>query len=304
MNNKKFSDIVDNVGTDVQDTSSAFETITKRYINQRYFTILRSINWEVLNPAYTFTTTAGTQTQALPEDFGKELYALDTTNGTELAKGDLSELVRAYPDDLTASGTVQRYAIYEDAVQAQPTTAAVASIVSSSASDTTQTVFVRGIATTYEVTEEITLTGTSAATGSVVFSRIKGISKSAATTGAITVSCNSQTMAILPPTINESRYKVMFLHYNPVANITIKMPYIISPAPMSDDDDYPVLDVADLIEIGAKADAWRYKRQFQKAQDMELLFERELQRYIWEKENDPNKITQFTPTTYDKSSLY
>ena len=304
MNNKKFSAIVDNVGTDVQDTSSAFETISKRYINQRYFSILRSINWEVINPAFSFDTTAGTQTQALPEDFGKELYARDTTNGVELAKGDLSELVRAYPSALTTSGTVGRYAIYQDAVQAQPTTAAVVSIVSSSASDTTPTVFVRGIVSSYEVTEEITLTGTTAATGSLSFSSIKGISKSGTTVGAVTVSCNSQTMAVLPPTIHESRYKIMFLHYNPSAVITIKMPYIISPAPMSDDDDYPVLDVADLIEIGAKADAWRYKRQFQKAQDMEILFEKELQRFIWEKENDPNRVTQFMPTIYDKSKLY
>ena len=304
MNNKKLSDMIDAVGTDVQDTSSAFETITKRYINKRYFTILRSINWEVINPAFYFDTTAGTQTQALPEDFGKELYARDITNGVELAKGDLSELVRAYPSALTTSGTVGRYAIYQDAVQAQPTTAAVVSIVSSSASDTTPTVFVRGIVSSYEVTEEITLTGTTAATGSLSFSSIKGISKSGTTVGAVTVSCNSQTMAVLPPTIHESRYKIMFLHYNPSAVITIKMPYIISPAPMSDDDDYPVLDVADLIEIGAKADAWRYKRQFQKAQDMEILFEKELQRFIWEKENDPNRVTQFTPTIYDKSKLY
>ena len=304
MNNKKFSAIVDNVGTDVGDTSSAFETISKRYINQRYFSILRSINWEVINPAFSFDTMAGTQTQALPEDFGKELYARDITNGVELAKGDLSELVRAYPSALTTSGTVGRYAIYQDAVQAQPTTAAVVSIVSSSASDTTPTVFVRGIVSSYEVTEEITLTGTTAATGSLSFSSIKGISKSGTTVGAVTVSCNSQTMAVLPPTIHESRYKIMFLHYNPSAVITIKMPYIISPAPMSDDDDYPVLDVADLIEIGAKADAWRYKRQFQKAQDMEILFEKELQRFIWEKENDPNRVTQFMPTIYDKSKLY
>lgn len=304
MNNKKFSDIYANVGTDVQDTSTAFQTITKRYINQRYFTILRTVNWEVINSAFSFSTTAGTQTQALPEDFGKELYARDTTNGVELAKGDLSELVRAYPDGLTTSGTVERYAIYTDAVQAQPTSAAVVSIVSSSASDTTPTVFVRGIVSSYEATEEITLNGVTAATSSASFSSIKGISKSGTTVGAVTVSCNSQTMAVLPPTIHESRYKVMFLHYNPSAVITIAMPYIISPAPMSDDDDYPVLDVADLIEIGAKADAWRYKRQFQKAQDMEGLFERELQRFIWEKENDVNRVYQFTPTIYDKSSLY
>lgn len=304
MANKRLSEIIDAVGTDVQDTSSAFETISKRYINQRYFTILRAINWEVISPAYSFNTVAGTQTKALPEDFGKELYALDTTNGTELAKGSLADLVTAYPDDLTASGTVERYAMYEDAVQAQPTSAAVASIVSSSASDTAVTVFVRGIATTYEVTEEITLTGTTAATGSILFSSIKGVSKSGTSVGAVTVSCNSQTMAVLPPTIHESRYKIMFLHYNPSAVITIKLPYIIKPRPMSDDDDYPVVDVADLIEIGAKADAWRYKRQFAKAQDMEILFEKELQRYIWEKENDPNQVIQFNPTVFNKNSLY
>jgi len=280
------------------------ETINKRYINKRYFQILRAINWEVLNPAYTFNTVSGTQTYALPEDFGKELYALDTTSGVELSRVPWGRLAMSYASELTTAGDVKRYAIYEDAVQAQPTTAAVASITSSSASDTTQTILVRGIVSTYETVEEITLTGITAATGSLSFSRIKGISKSASTTGAITVTCNSQTMAILPPTINVSRYKIMFLHYKPSAVLAIKMPYYIAPMPLSDDDDYPVVDVADLIEIGAKADAWRYKRQFAKAGDMEALFERELQRFIWEKENQPNEITQFIPTTYNRNSLY
>lgn len=304
MANKRYSEIVDAVGADVQDTSSAFETITKRYINKRYFQILRDMNWQVINPAYSFTTTSGTQTQALPEDFGKELYALDSTNGTELARGSYSEIVRSYPDDLTSSGTVERYCIYEDAVKEQPTSAGTVTVVSSSASDTTEKVLIRGEVSTYETTEQITLTGKTNATGSLSFSRIKGISKDGNTTGYITVTCNSQTVAILPPKINDSRYKIMFLHYKPSATLTIKMPYIIKPFPLVEDDDYPVVDIADLIEIGAKADAWRYKRQFAKAREMEGLFERELQRYIWDKENQPNQVHQFTPTTYDKDDLY
>ena len=304
MANKDFTTIKSNIGTDVQDTSSAFDTILGRYVNERYFRILRSINWEVINSVYSFPTVAGTQIYTLPEDFGKELYALDTTNGTELASDSFGNLVRAYPDDLTSSGTVKQFVIYGDAVKVQPTSAGTVTVVSSDASDTTQKVLIRGEVSNYETTEQLTLNGTTNVTGTLSFSRIKGISKDGNTTGKITVTCNSQTMAILPPKVNESRYKLIFLHYNPSTVITIKMPYIIKPLPLVENNDYPVVDIADLIEIGARADAWRYKRQFAKATDLEVLFERELQRFIWDKENKPNEIYQFMPQTFNKNGLY
>ena len=51
------------------------------------------------------------------------------------------------------------------------------------------------------------------------------------------------------------------------------MPYHIKPLPLLSDNDYPIIDIADLLEIGAKADGWKYKRQFAKSREMEGQFD-------------------------------
>jgi hypothetical protein len=304
--NKDFLTIVGNCGARVQDTSSAFATIIKAFVNQRYFKVLRAINWQNINYAYTFDTVASTQDYVLPDDFSKEVSARDTTNGTELSPVDFEELVRYYPDAVADAGTVERYVILEDTVKAQPTSASTISVVSSSASDTTQTILIRGISSGVETSESVTLTGTTPAVSTNSYTRVKAISKSAVTVGKITLTSNSSavSIAVMAPKVKESRYKLIKLHYVPSSVITVSLPYITKPLPLTEDNDYPVLDIADLIEIGAEADAWRYKRQNAKAQAMEVLFATELQNYIWDKENQPNKITQFSPTTFDKNQLF
>jgi len=304
--NKTFSEITDNVQAEVQDTSSAFDTIVRKYVNARYFQILRAINWDAIRTDYTLTTTSGTQEYALPDDFGKELHVRDTTNGEELAYADLQKILTDYPDSFTDAGTVARYYILEDSVQAQPTSASVIAVVSSSANDTTQTVLIRGIVSGVETSESVTLTGTTPVNTTNTFTRVKAVSKSGNTTGKITLTSNSSavTIAILASKVNTYYCKKIGFHYVPSSSLVIAVPYHIQPLPMTEDYDYPIIDIADLIELGAKADAWRYKKQGAKANDSETRFAIELQGYIWNKENQPNRVTQFIPVTYDKDLLY
>ena len=301
--NKTFSTLKTNIANEIQDTSTSMKSIIGNYINRRYFQILRAINWKNIRDDYSFSTIAGTQDYILPDDFGKEIYVLDSTNGSELSKVDLQDLVREYPSGISSTGTVKRYVILEDTVQSQPSSASTITVVSSSASDTTQTVLIRGISSNVEITESVTLTGTTNATTTNSFSRIKAISKSANTVGKITVTAGSTTIAVLAPKVLESRYKKIRLHYVPTQALTIKMPYIIKPLSLIEDDDYPIIDIADLIEIGATADAWRYKRQFVKAQSYEALFQAQLADYVWDKVNQPNEIIQFRPEVFDRDLL-
>lgn len=303
MANKSFTVIKGNVGAEVQDTSSAFATIIGKLVNRRYFQILRSINWQNINDTYTFNTVAGTQRYALPDDFGKEINCSDTTNDIELTKMELAKLRETYAD-ISDSGTVERYCVIEDCVQEQPSSSSYLAIKSSSASDTTQTVLIRGLASGAEYYETVTLTGTTNATSANPYTRIKGISKSAATAGQITVVSNAgaKTQAFIPQETLSTNYKIALLHYIPSSVYTISMPYITNPMPLSQDYDYPVLDIGDLIEIGALADAWRYKRQFSKAQTMEVLFNMQLQDYIFSKENQPNMINQMIPEIFDRDN--
>jgi hypothetical protein len=292
------------VANEVMDTSDNFKSIIKEYINARYFQILRAINWQCIRKDYTFDTTASQQEYVLPDDFGKEIQVVDKTNGRELIKTDLQKLITDFPDAYEDSGSVERYYILEDTVQNQPTSASVLSIVSSSNSDTTQTILIRGIVDGVETTESVTLNGTTSVSTTNEFSRVKAISKSGNTNGYITISAGSITIGVLAPKILEGRYKKIGLHYVPTTSLTIGVPYIIKPLPLTEDYDYPIIDIADLIETGAKADAWRYKRQFAKANVFEVKFNSELAEYVWEKENDPNRVIQFMPVTFNKDNLY
>lgn len=304
--NKNLDTIVTNVSNELQDTSTSFKTIIKNYINKRYFQVLRAINWQNINSSYSFSTVSGTQEYVLPDDFGKEIIVVDKTLGNEIVKTDLQKLIMDFPDTYQTSGSVSLYYLRIDTVKAQPTAASVVSLVSSSASDTTQTVLVRGIVSNAETSEEVSLNGTSAVTTTASFTRIKGISKSANTSGIITATTNSGvvSVAVLSPKVLESRYKIIGFYYVPSSVATIGVPYIIKPLPLTEDEDYPVIDIGDLIETGAIADALRFKRQYAKANVFESLFITSMSEFIWDESNDPNKVIQFTPVTFNRDNLY
>jgi hypothetical protein len=301
MSHKSYLDLVNNVGSNIQDTSSAMEAISKRYINEIYFDILRRINWDGANYDYSFS--ASTQDNILPSDFGKEIAVVDSTNSRVLTRTNVGLEFDVNASGLTSSGTAERYAILESPTRVQPTTAGVISVVSSSAADATQTVVIRGVVGSVEVVESITLTGTTPAVSTGSFSRIRGISKSAVSTGYVTVTTGTQTLAILAPETREHLIKIMRLYDAPASAVTIKCPYNIKPQPMINNNDYPIIDIADLIELGATYRAWQYKRQMAKAIDFKQMYEQGIINHIWDKENQPNNLNAFSFQTYDRSNV-
>lgn len=99
--------------------------------------------------------------------------------------------------------------------------------------------------------------------------------------------------------------KKIRLYPSPTSVITILLPYLNDFTALSASTDLPILDMSDLaVELGATADAWRTKRQFQKAADFESQYEQIIQEMIWSQENQPNKVTQFRPTVYPRENLY
>lgn len=306
MINRLFVNIYGNVGSNIQDTSSGTQTVIKNYVNDIYFDILKRINWQDIDDDYSFSTVAGTQDYVLPSNFGKEVYVYDATNLTELKPITMQELVRDFPSGLSLSGTVSRYAILNKAVRSQPSSSSTISVVSSSASDSTQTVRIKGYDSNgVQLEESITLNGTSAQTSSNSYVEIQSITKSASTVGRITVTSNSGavTVAILAPADLSYMVKVVRLNYTPNGAITVKMPYIILPYPLVSDYDQPVIDAADVIELGATMKAWRYKRQFQKAMEYERQYETAINTLIWDKENSFNQAHYTSPLAYPRNDV-
>lgn len=288
MINRNFVNIYGNVGNNIQDTSTNMQTIIKTYCNDIYFDILRRTNWEQVNDNFTINTVAGQSDYPLPADFGKEIYVYNATQLKQLPPIDMQELVRDYADGINSQGEVQRYLIVEKPVRNQPSSASTLSLVSSSASDSTQSVRIKGIdSNSIEIEETVTLTGTTPVATTNSYSGIKAIGKSATTTGTITITSNSGavTVAMLAPADIAYKVRCLRAHYTPTGVITLSVPYVINPYPLSSDYDQPVFDCADVIELGATMKAWRYKRQMAKANEYERQYERALDTLIWNKEN-------------------
>ena len=304
MINRLFVDIYGNVGKNIQDTSTATQTIIKSFCNTIYFDILKRVNYKDINPLNTLSTVAGQQDYPLPNDFGKEVYVLDTTNNVEIAPIDLQELVRDYPDTLSSTGEVKRYTILSSPVRKQPTSASTLSFTSSSAADTTQLIRVKGTdSNDVELDETITLTGTSAAVSTNTYKTIRSITKSASTAGRVTATSNTGavTVAVLSPADTAYMVKIIRLHYIPNGVINLSIPYIIEPYPLVSDYDQPVIDAAVAIELGATMMTWRYKRQFSKAAEYERQYERAVDTMIWDIENNSSKTVLMGTIPYPRN---
>ena len=303
ITNKLFINMYGNVGTDIQDTSSAMATIIKRYCNEGYREILRRINWDGINPDHQISVVAGTKDYVLPSDFGKEMYAYDATNLRYIPFISIQELAEKFPDTLSSQGTVDRYSVFQDVVRKQPTSASTISITSSSASDTTQTVRIKGTdANDVELDESVTLTGTSAAVSANTYKSIRSISKSASTIGRVTGTSNAAAVTVFIMAPADLDYKVLKLrlHYTPANALTLNFPYHVRPYSLSNDNDVPVIDCADGIEAYARMRAWKYKRQFSKAQEEERAYEKWVMDATWDMENQPNRTYTLNVKPYPR----
>jgi hypothetical protein len=297
--NKTFADMKSNVGLELQDTSNSFNTLIGKFLNRRYFQCLRYVNWDAINPAYTVTTVIGTQDYALPRDFGKAVYAIDTTNNITYEEVMFDDEA-GDPSHIAQQGAANKYTIYESPVAVQPTAASAVTVVSSSASDSSAGITIRGTVGGVERYETLTFNGTTPVVGTLSFTRIISVSKDT-TVGYVTVTCNSQTVAVIEPERKVVRYKILRFLPIPSAVTTVTIPYHIVPLPLSQDDDVPLIDIDDCLEAGARADGWRYKRQGQKASVEEANYQSLMSDYVYSMENKPNMVQQFKVQPYDRS---
>jgi hypothetical protein len=106
-------------------------------------------------------------------------------------------------------------------------------------------------------------------------------------------------------TVNSSnqRYKYFKPYKIPTDALTVKMPYSILPTTLASDGALMVIPCEDIVEIGTTADAWRYKRQFAKAAELEGLYERGIMALIWDQTNQPNQVKTFTPSPYSRETV-
>jgi len=302
---KQFSTLKTNVGYFVQDTSTALNTLIGYWVNNRYRDLLNAYDWEQLYHTQALTASASIAEYPMDENTERLIWVNDNGNDTYSDIITEQEFWQSYYDDLANSGTPEVCYLKSQSVRAQPSAATKPTVKSSSASDTTQTVLLRGITSTQnEIYESITLTGTTAATASNSYTEVLAISKSAATTGRVSVYENDGTtiLAQLSPENLVSRYKVLHFHPTPGADIDLTIRCKKRAMPLSQNYDYPLIeDIDDIIEIGAQADAYKYKRQFSKATAMETQYQILKSDRIHREVAQPGIMHTFTPTPLNRN---
>lgn len=300
--NKNFASMKTKVGNNVQDTSSSFLTLIGGWLNDKYVEVSRRIGI-VNNVRLDYSISASTEDITLPDDLNDVVSLVDKTNKIKLTQVDFQTWLSGDVSAIDTAGTSMTYAMFDDVVALQPTSASTITFVSSSSADTTQTIYVRGVVSGADDYETATLNGTTNVVTTKNFSRIYGIGFSASRTGVITVTSNSGavTNATIGREALQTRYKKIRLIPPPSQAITLEMTYTQKLIPMSQDYDYPIIDVEDVIEAGATADAWRYKRQNAKADFWDTIFDKRLDDWMWARENKADMVHTFKPSSYPRN---
>lgn len=306
MMNKNFLSMKNKVGANCQDTSSNFLILVGGWLNDRLVEVMRRANHiQTSRIDFSISATGGTEDYILPSDFKECVSLLDKTNKVRLSQMDFQEWVSTFKDYIDTQSTVTNYIIFDDVVMNQPSSASVITFVSSSASDSTQTMYVRGVVGNGEDYETVTLSGTTPVATTKSFTRIYAIGKDVSTVGVVTVTANvgATTVAYVSREALQTRFKKLRLASIPSNAISLEMVYIQSPLPMSQNYDYPMLDCEDVLEAGATADALKYKRQYAKGDYWENMFEKRLDDFMWDRENKPDMIHTFKPIPYNRDFI-
>lgn len=323
--NRNFQTMKQDVGENIQDTSANTSNIIGRYINDAYFDILRRVNWENINHTFCLKTQAGVRDYILPSNFGKEVYVRNVKDECQLTGISTRKMADDFPSTLGKSGAVSHYSILNMNADADPNSstdvlelaggdainlagggfinlasdgedASALSIVSTSTSDLTPSVYVRGFSNGVEQSEKVVLTGTTPVETVNEYTGIITLSKEA-TVGIVTITAHAGSLQVakMAPDTVDYRVKCLRLQGVPDKEFVIECPYTIDPQPLLKDNDTPLINIADVIEDGATARAWRYKRQFAKAREYERIYEKGITNLIWNRANQPNQVPLFNP---------
>jgi len=213
-------------------------------------------HWLGLKGTHNFTTVDGTQTYYMPSDFGKPLRWYDITNDKKITiKGEEEyfDANIANIADANESDADTAYPIEEVGVQVQvATTGDTVQVKSSSASDTSVICRVEGYvdsSLTILGFENITVTGTTAVSGTVTFYKITHFSKAKDSVGYITLENSSGTdLAVLSDIERISRIQAWNLGQIPDDSTTDhRVKYKKRFRKLVNDYDYSFVDADDFL---------------------------------------------------------
>lgn len=274
---KTLKEIRDRVKTDTRETQLAdamvndYINLTMQEINDPAWAfeqvqMLKGYNhlWTFNRRKYTLTVASTTEFYQLPRDLDKIDLIRQTSSPTKLRHLP-DEVFYYYQPNPTATGNPQFYRLWEEeGVEVRLSTDDMLEILSS----TTDTATVRIVG--YDTdgllrTESLTLNGTTAVAGTITYDAGKPlrVSKSANTTGVITIrEKTADTVLVkLAPTETVARFKIIGFYPIPSSTLSIYIEYYTRIRKLEGDDDVPDIDEKWLwvVRLGAMAKVYQYQ---------------------------------------------
>ena len=269
---------IQNTGTEVTDENDMLPKI-KDWINTRYARIYRSWFWEESMDDQTLLLTASKDEFAFHRDIEQLVTIFDTTNGKQITIDTVQGHMREYAATLDKAGDIQtgdpdRLRITgTHTVQMELSADDTITVVSSDNSTdiSPNCVRVQGLVNGSELSETITLTGTTPAAGTVTFDANQKLLISVGTTTGARKTLNgtisayeSSTPANIHTKISPQEYahKYVWFKVSPKTKATGTQPtwriwFQRGFRQLVNDNDIPILDCCMEIVQGGYSDALR-----------------------------------------------
>lgn len=284
----------------------------KDWTRTRYDRVMRAFMWDELVRSYNLSVTSGTRDYSLRYDLESIIKMWDMTHGNELTAYDIRDHVRFNAVNLEVTGNVQtgtpdQYIdIGSKSCSALMSIADQVQIISTSTSDITpMCIRIQGEVSGVMVGENITLTGTSAATSANTYDSGSELIISAGTVagtlqdlvGVVTVrekTTTTNVLAKLAPNERSPYYKWIRLSTMPSSSFTAQVWYKKRWMPLVNDNDVPLIPCANEIIEGVVADCLWEDGQEGAASAQETKFSNGV-RELWTSRRPKNLITQIVP---------
>lgn len=310
--------ILQNTSTSTSNPNDLLPKV-KDWARTRYDRILRSFPWTELNRNYSLSVTAGTRDYSLRYDLESIIKIWDTTHGFEITAIDIRDHIRFNAINLEVSGNVQTgnpdqyIEIGNKSCSALLSTADQVQVVSTSASDVTPMVIrITGEVSGMPASEQIILTGASAANSTNTFDSGAELFVTAGTSdgtlqdlaGVVTVREKITTTNVLSKLASNERapeYKWIRFSVTPATSLTAQVWYKKRWMPLVNNNDAPIIPCANEIIEGIVADALWEDGQENSASAQEQKFTKSVTE-MWFSRRQRNLITQIVPDEGDPQS--
>lgn len=265
------SEMTAEVGRFIGDSGTTAATKIKDSLNKWYAYVSKQWVWPslIILDESGVSTTAGSSRLYLPKRVDRVYFLYSTTLDAAAIHRHADQFFNRVGTLADSSGVFTDFAdVGELGRKADfSSTAELLSVSSSSASDTTQTVVIRGVSSGEEILEEVTLSGTTPVDTTNTYSDLYSVSCDGSNAGVISVSgkVSATTYAALAPRERTARYRVLRISGIPSSAETLKIFGRKRVNRLSYDNDVPEIPVSQVLVEKAAAEHFARQRKWAEA---------------------------------------